>query len=144
MAPDRFVRLTFKLLTCEGTAVHGTFRNIGVGPAFNLRHGIAMNIGPGQAFSDADTALFTIVAGLREGEYEYEDRGTPKYRPYQHPNYQNWHQFKVSCEYENRFGDRYRVDVPFKKGQNGFQSDGCEELYVANGSKDKPTWTRVI
>jgi hypothetical protein len=50
------------------------------------------------------------------------------------------------CEYENRFGDRYRVVVPVEADGGRLEINGHEELYItqqASVAGGAPEWVHV-
>jgi hypothetical protein len=110
--PERVVRVAFARAGKAAYHFTGSFQNIGPGPVYNVRHAFV-------AGRD-HVKLETPTGGLVEGGRLLNEAGQP------------WHYLRfegkpgadaleryVYCEYENRFGDTYRVEVPIlmKDGQ---------------------------
>jgi hypothetical protein len=137
MAPDRLVRLTFEIHTLSIQVITGAFKNLGIGPAFNLKHGLGSGL-PGDHLDHLPTPALT--AGLREGEL-LTRLGGPHFF-YVIRNTVNGNAIKLYCQYENRFGDHYRVEIPFSIFSTVEQASE-EELWIATGDHKTPIWTRV-
>jgi hypothetical protein len=140
MAPDRLVRMTFYLVGAGPNGVAGNFTNLGIGPALNIRHGVEH----GNRSSPLPSITSGhLLAGLREGENISVPMISQSPYNYAPTRTRSGNAFKVFCQYENRFGDRYRVEIPFSMHSEGAQIDGDEEFYVAGGSKESPQWNLV-
>jgi hypothetical protein len=138
MDPARFVRLIHYF---RGAAERNTtvaFRNIGVGPALKIRHGTCEGM-PGIA-SIHDLSSVEL-GGLMEGE-ETGDRVNHGY-PYRLPSVSENRGVKVFAEYRNRFGDRYRLEVPLKATGSHYVTVGTEELYVWHDTVSGLNWVLV-
>lgn len=103
MHPSRLVRLTFRFdRGLPNGEVKGAFYNVGQGPALNLIHGWIVR--SGERKRD-----WRACGALREGD-------AITLRGHEHFDYHTPRDLDVGpvlfCEYENRFGDRYRVEVP--------------------------------
>jgi hypothetical protein len=131
MSPDRLVRMTFVPGGSQETLMHARLRNIGIGPALNVRFGLCF-----QGHPLPPEAHWR--AGVREGE---EVANTPD----------GW--FFTSdmplsiqclvCEYQNRFSDSYRIELPlFKHMQPGFETP-FEDLFVRFGSGTTAKWIKM-
>lgn len=138
LRPDRLVRLTF--IPGSGSSrnsVQGHFHNIGVGPALNITHGIAhFTLEP--AFPGDSQSR----GGLREGtgitapdglDLLYSStRGT-----FSEP--------VIFCEYQNRFGDVYRVEQEFfwPSENSSLKPHGEERFFVGLPTESGSTrWVR--
>jgi hypothetical protein len=118
MRPDRLVRLSFFYHTSVSGDIRGRFRNVGIGPALNITHGVRVA---------GDTVKTMHVGALGEkediltstgGEYRYEV-GSRRDSVF------------LFCEYDNRFGDRYRVEVPFSQIDDScYKPSGPENFCV--------------
>ena len=101
--PDRVLRVVFIRGASSAHEVHGHFRNVGPGPAFNLQHGsqvgaTEINRAHRGGLADAEDLL---ARGEQECMYS---------APVPGPD--DTQERAIFCEYENRFGDGYRVEVP--------------------------------
>jgi hypothetical protein len=145
MAPDRLVRLTYLERWTATDAVHGDFRNLGIGPAFNIYHGMMVATDPTVSQVPLPLTHFEFLAGLRDGEKMSQATANdwmPVWKLIPGSGMYTGGKSKVVCKYENRFGDQYLLMIPFVL-RGDWQPDGREEFYVANGPKDKPKWTRI-
>jgi len=100
--PERVLRLAFIRGATGAGNVRGHFRNIGPGPAYNVRHGSrvgAAEVGP------------AYQGGLAEGDDMLDNLQEPLYVT-SAPGAAARDARIVFCEYENRFGDGYRVEIP--------------------------------
>ena len=134
LQPDRVLRLSFARGATAPTQTRGSFQNVGLGPAYNLRHGSKLGdgehgvalrggLGEGQTLRDV---------GHEDCLYLAEPPGPPL--PEATPRC-------VFCEYENRFGDAYRVEVPLSKpNTRGNWQPGAERFFVRTGSGE---WLKV-
>jgi hypothetical protein len=137
--PDRFVRLTWReshtnpVQPDGATGVHGDFENVGVGPVFNLRYGIHPGVIPldDLAFVAPMGGEVLDLGGLREGCRAGATIGRTGYV------IMTDSVFLVFCEYENRFGDRYRIDACYRfDGKNRpIRADPPERIYIWDVSK---------
>jgi hypothetical protein len=100
MRPDRLVRLSFFYHTSVSGEILGRFRNVGIGPALNNIHGV-------RVAGETVTTMHVGALGEKEdiltatqGECHY-GVGLRKDSVF------------LFCEYDNRFGDRYSIEVPF-------------------------------
>jgi hypothetical protein len=99
MRPDRFVRMTFVPSPGQREHVYGWFENVGAGAAINLRYGVAP-----LPLSEVNEVRHR--GGLAESQAINSSDGRPltlmckSVTPHQ----------VIVCEYEIRFGDRYRVE----------------------------------
>jgi nucleoside 2-deoxyribosyltransferase len=136
MEPDRLVRVTFVPAGggAEHRTVYGHFQNVGVGPAMNLVYGREVR------------SLFPPIekshrGGLAEGDDIRSHDG--QNLAYTAPVSGD---IVVFCEYENRFGDKYRVEQEFATEFAGgpLAPEGSERLFVAvPGTEAKPQWRQV-
>lgn len=141
LAPDRLVRMTWVYgQDTTNAEFFGVFRNLGLGPALDIRHGIMAGQwdAPGTHWCSTPGSQNPLrQGGLREGERLCRDGNeTSVYRV---PGQGFW---KIVCQYENRFGDLYRVEMPVACGI-GAKRYQHEELYVGLGTKSKPNWIRI-
>jgi hypothetical protein len=139
MRPDRHVRLTFISRSCSWDAVLGCFRNVGVGPALNIRHGIAMG-GNTEMIGNIEMRKFN-VGGL--SERDSITTGRHDYFEYSLPRGELLQGMMLFCEYSNRFGDKYRVTVPLN-GSADSPEVGPESVYVWSEIGGNLTWAKVI
>jgi uncharacterized protein DUF4062 len=129
--PDRLVRLAFLVTDCA-TEILADIINSGTGPALNIKHGLC---GPGSWPRDV-----VHLGGLPEGRSiaELQGRGLLRYLwPYQGPTPNS-----LYCEYENRFGDRYRVELSLNAvpGRAGAVCQATQETFsIWNFATEK--WT---
>lgn len=133
MRGDRLVRMVFiynrSTITAGANviAIEGAFENIGIGPALNIRHGLR----------HGDIVLHEDRQGgiseCRNIAVRYGRDG----QPLEH--------FALYCEYENRFGDGYRIEVPIGPACDPKLGNPREErLLVRVGTKTEPKWQRVL
>ena len=106
LSPERVLRVVFIRGDAALQEVHGSFRNVGPGPAYNVQHGSMA--GPAQLPA-------AYRGGLSEGE-NLVDLGRTSWK-YRCPTHGQPGERLVYCEYENRFGDRYRVEVPLGRSR---------------------------
>ena len=117
MLPDRLVRLHFVFRKgAKDGKVWGHFRNVGVGPALNLLHGY--RIGPQDSFVRSRGALGEKESILAEDNKDF---------CYEMPLGENIAPV-LFCEYDNRFGDRYRVEVPMFFTAKGYEPSGGDKF----------------
>lgn len=135
MHPDRMVRMTYLDVKSDTSAAIGRFRNVGRGSALRVCHGICT--GGTDAIVGGNDATCSRLGGLLEGECAVN----PDESNFGYDLRSIYPPMKLYCEYENRFGDRYRVEVPFKKVGALWTRAGSEYLYVwhSNGAK----WLRA-
>lgn len=133
LSPDRLVRLTF--LPGKGgstvSTIYGTFRNVGVGPAVNLVYGWAKS-------SLGNSEEKDRRGGLAEKESLSDlEHGVPYTVP------RPAKEAVVFCDYQNRFGDCYRVEQTFAKqsDNDSFEASGGERLFVR--MPDSEQWVEV-
>lgn len=51
--------------------------------------------------------------------------------------------FKLYCEYHNRFGDRYRVEIPLHRStQSGWRPEGVENTFVWFNKAGSGEWLK--
>jgi hypothetical protein len=129
--------MTFTLFGTEQAAIRGSFRNLGIGAALNIRHGTGVLSGGNGFQSIADKS----VGGVRDGE----SLGQPgdessSYRP---ETTAVMRCNSLFCEYANRFGDRYRLIVPIRF-EAVWKQHGPEKLYVRHGPPNTPNWVMVL
>ena len=122
MLPDHLVRIHFvlKKSDLDGNVV-GHFRNVGLGPAMDIYHGYRIE----------DRACFVETQGaLGESEnitlpeendycYQMPKAGAPV----------------LFCEYSNRFGDRYRVEVFLAWSAEGYITTDEKFFPLAPGER---------
>ncbi len=120
--PDHIVRVTF-IRDAPGTAeAKGSFRNIGPGPALNISHGSQVG---------AKEITRAYHGGLREGE-DLVEHGQPCRYALPQPNDPKEERI-IFCEYENRFGDGYRIEVPLYSKPNHTLQFSTERFLVRTG-----------
>jgi hypothetical protein len=124
LRPERLVRITFSHQLTVNDQISGLFRNIGPGPALNLVHGIAPQ----------GSTKWNFGGGVREGDPVAS--GINGYFLYRVANVPFLNLF---CEYENRFGDGYRVEVPVTF-DNGTAIVGKERFLIRHGGRSNPDW----
>jgi Domain of unknown function (DUF4062) len=124
LLPERLVRLSFVFTRCDVSAqrtatVFGHFRNVGVGPALNIYHGYKIE--------GRDDFVRT-----RGALGEKENITDP-------PHNQDFAYRMASdkapvmfCEYSNRFGDRYRVELAlaWSGDASGYEISGEERFFA--------------
>ncbi|MEZ6142559.1 MAG: DUF4062 domain-containing protein [Zavarzinella sp.] len=116
LQPDHLVRIHFvmKESGIDGK-VKGHFRNVGVGPALDIYHG----------FRIGETARLVETRGaLGESENIKSKKG--KEYCYDIPPNEAPVLF---CEYNNRFGERYRVEVLLAWSEEGYITSGEEKFF---------------
>lgn len=131
LMPDRLVRLSYVHSRITPTTVGGPvqvfghFRNVGVGPALDIRHGYAF-------FDDRDGGAWKQGRVWSYGALaEKEDICQPPSPNFEYvipPNIAP----KLFCEYSNRFGDRYRVEMLLRWGVDGYELSGPEQFVVVD------------
>ena len=97
--PDRFLRLFFNPKQLDPTGVSGYFRNAGIGSALNVVHGFEVG---------AKRTAFNPVGALLEGEFLGDSQPVKYVTGVPLASVKTL----IFCEYDNRFGDKYRVEVP--------------------------------
>jgi hypothetical protein len=123
------VRISFRTGRRHVGQIEGSFENVGVGPALNLRHGVCDSTG---------APIFeNYLGGLTEG-------GTIKTwdnQPLIYPSKDNPKPVAF-CEYENRFGDRYRVELGFghKERDSALDPTGHDRFFVMSVTG---MWTEI-
>jgi len=136
LRPERLVRLYFVFAgRYDAGGVCGFFRNAGVGPALRIRHGV---------LAKGVESEIRNQGGLAEGEdlrQQMRDGSRnnwsyPVEKGLSHPD------VSVFCEYENRFGDRYRVEVPLHWDGQQHRPE-VERFFVASFGEGNVTWTCV-
>jgi hypothetical protein len=125
--PERLVRLSFVFSRCDVSSqrqvlVFGHFRNVGIGPALNIHHGYRIE--------GRDDFIQTCGA-LAEKE-DIHEPSSPDYQ-YRMPPDKSPVMF---CEYSNRFGDRYRVELPlaYAGDGRGYETSGEEKFFAVEPS----------
>jgi hypothetical protein len=99
LRPERLVRLTFQLVSSDLSGfVYGWFRNVGVGPALDLAHGVHSFSEFMRQYRDGGLAVNQFISRDPNGT-RYDGRFAIN-RPH-----------SVYCSYSNVFGDRYRVEA---------------------------------
>jgi len=134
MRPDRMVRMIYLHATDSNGMVLGRFRNLGLGSALSIRHGVCSGV---PAFPSQVELSTKSIGGVLEGEATAQMNGNPTaYELRSWPG----QSLKLFCEYLNRFGDRYRIEVPITQRNNTCFVEQGEELYVRHGEE----WHRRI
>lgn len=128
MRHDRMVRMTYMYATHCNSWVGGKFRNLGLGSALEIRHGVCAGIAHAPGTKDLAAKA---LGGLLEGELTRSDVHPEVYDLRAWPD----QALKLFCEYRNRFGDRYRIEVPIRWRRDGYFIDSPEELYVRHGDQ---------
>jgi len=128
LEPDRLVRVTVS----HGKYVDwASFQNVGMGPAMNLVYGSG-------ASSLGRPKKTLHRSGLAEGDTLNVAGELVK-------TSDGWSTV-FFCEYENRFGEKYRVERRFSRASETvlMWPDGPESLFVAlPGSEAEPQWRQV-
>jgi hypothetical protein len=135
LQPDRLVRFTFLYGNSPTQdSLVGGFRNIGTGPALNVRHGTCA----GSAHAASNSVFDNVISetgGVPEKEWIPYPGGFQTY------GYSLKGADKVFCEYRNRFQDRYRVEQPaHAPDAAGHRPNGPERFYVWQGSERSGRW----
>lgn len=105
--------------------VRGHVRNVGPGPAYSVRHGSRVG---------AREVAPAYRGGLSEAEDLLDNMQEPRYLTTA-PGAADGDERVVFCEYENRFGDAYRVDVPlFRPDPARNWQFGAERFLVRVGT----------
>lgn len=116
MQPERLVRLTFELENHRDSGrVNWYFRNVGIGPALDLKHGYGTD-------HSSPKVMFYGALGdgermLQYGDTPFEAKIIPQHKPF------------FFAEYSNRFGDRYRVEATLSWSTNGYVISGPEKFF---------------
>lgn len=134
LQPDRLVRITFVLERAQPGTISGWFTNVGIGPALNITHGWTLG-----SLLEWHDPLHR--GGLTEGErLSVADGGAVPYS-----SLGGNHPITVACEYDNRFGDRYRVEQEFLTQGSRRLPYGPEKLFVMAPGSDllNPEWIDV-
>lgn len=116
LLPDHRVRIHFVWRGSETDGiVKGYFRNAGIGPAFDIYHGF--RIGERARFVETRGALGEgeDIKSTEDTEYCYEI--PPNESPV------------LFCEYNNRFDERYRVEVLLAWSEDGYITNGEEKFF---------------
>src|SRR5262249_16627600 len=131
--PDRLVRL-YRCGAEYGDWGSGvSFGNAGVGPAINLR--VGMLLGDGCEFRRCIETQGALAEKdvFREGPYVPESK-----------EIKGVDVTKIFCDYENRFGDRYRVVTPIKIRHDFLPfRNGADEFYIGHLTSEGVEWIRV-
>lgn len=119
MHPDRLVRLHFVFVKSNPMGpIMGHFRNVGIGPALNITHGLHVGDHNVTVFTEGALAEKEDLVPPNEDECHYAS---------------NWPASPVVfCEYDNRFGDRYRVELPFVMNSDRFEPSPPERFSVVS------------
>ena len=147
--PDRVVRMALREWYLKEPNGIGdwlrAFTNVGVGPAFNLEYGYVL--------ADGGQIVVGSLGGLAEKNSMPEGGSRTLFNiGYWGPVNGKIEADSVSglyCEYENRFGDRYRVVAPMTTGSRPgvLQRKSNEEFYIAKdgiGTPKAQEWVRVV
>jgi hypothetical protein len=123
------VRLYFEYYAHSVSAqtIIGLWRNAGAGSALRVRHGLkaeGFDVKVKTAGGLTEGAALVFPGTLHE-TYSTREIGA-----------QPWALF---CEYQNRMGDHYRVEVPFDDGYELFP----DRFMVNIGTPKKPNWLQV-
>lgn len=117
MHPDRLVRLHFVFQgTNTSGLVSGHFRNVGIGPALNIQHGV--RIGKRDVLVISRGAVGEKESIVSPGEKEFFYEMPPNQAPV------------LFCEYDNRFGDRYRVELSLFWTAKGYEPSPPDKFFV--------------
>ena len=129
--PERLVRMTFIWSRRrDAETIYGHFCNAGIGSALNLQYGVTT------ASLQAAIGQSQYLGALAEkAETLTHDRKDLALRSHTHPTP------VVFCEYENRFGDAYRVELPFRNVSGQLLPEGAEHLYARSVAGE---WIRVV
>ena len=123
--PDRIVRLYFEWRgNDEKGLVGGTFRNAGNGPALNICSGW---------HARSPDNVWLRQGGLTVGDEIGSHSTDSKRHSYSCPP--RLSDLFIFCEYENVFGDRYRVEAPLVWRANGYLVEGPERFRVLVGGE---------
>ena len=123
--PTRMVRMTFQWARqAQETSIYGHFQNCGIGPARDVEYGVSS-----ESLGCADDPILT--GALNEGDRLQTHDG--KEQCFRVPP--DSESAVVYCEYENRFGDRYRVEQLFSRKQSQTPSqllpNGRERVFTS-------------
>lgn len=130
LAPDRLVRITCVQQRggAEHATVHGYFENVGVGPAMNLVYGWS-------------------IASRHDGEEEHRRGGLLEGGRVQDLAFSAQRaQLIVFCEYQNRFGGKYRIEQAFRRvsSNSALEPKGDECLFIGTGENaGQVQWTQT-
>lgn len=125
MLPDRLVRLHFVHETSELSGkVYGHFRNVGVGPALDIYHGYRIGNRAKLVCSRGALGEKENIKMPNNMQFCYEL--PPEKAP------------ALFCEYSNRFGDRYRVEVILAWEKDGYMVSGDEKFFPVS------KWDRIV
>ncbi|HEY3318917.1 MAG TPA: DUF4062 domain-containing protein [Planctomycetota bacterium] len=122
--PARLPRLVMQPLSRTPQNFRGVLKNFGVGPAFHVVAGVVS----ASCLTDAGQHNFSGIGESGEENREWQippaclsaKRGV-------------WY-----CEYENRYGDCYRVEVPMEQQPQSW-SFGRDKIYVKAGASAEGT-----
>jgi nucleoside 2-deoxyribosyltransferase len=138
LRPDRLVRLYFIFRSRERTGIGGHFQNGGVGPALNLKVGFDLRTN-GQ---DVEPLVTLTQGGLAEKEFFRSKDLDGGYR-FELTEHYSIIAKALFCEYENRYGDRYKVLVPLDRKEDSLVIAGEEQFFVAPKGPSQPEWIQI-
>jgi hypothetical protein len=139
LRPERFVRVVFEVNYPVGRGISGYVRNLGRDVALRLRMGLS---------AEGREVKIGTLPGLTVQE-TYPDPGTDKMGIlFQYPLSENLPDKTVLyCEYQNVYGDRFRLEVPLKREAAGsghqYSQHFEDELYVRPAGSNAEAWLRV-
>jgi len=133
LRPDRLVRVTFTEVKSETNWAHYVLRNVGSGPAMQIRHGVTVT----------PTVPLHILrerrlGGLSEGQAANNNNAYPVN---EYETGQALNACRLVCSYENRFGDNYLVESPLIDYRMPDRVP-CENFYVRVGNSPGE-WIRI-
>jgi hypothetical protein len=134
LRPDRLVRLYFVFASPTRRGIRGYFQNGGIGPALNLKVGFDLH--------GSRRMLLRTQGGLAEREI-FVSKDDPNSNRFELLT----EEFRIAtalfCEYENRFGDRYKISLPIGYEGELLVITGEEQFFVAPKGPSEPAWIQV-
>jgi|GEM_PF-2081919 len=128
--PDRIARVVVERGPCGVASALVSLRNAGLGPVFSMEYGASMG---------TIERTRTFHAALAEGQ-QLTPPGNDYFK-YEWPSSKEMDTGRIIfCEYQNRFGDKYRVEVTLVLvNPRGNLTFGAERLLVRSGE----TWVEI-
>lgn len=127
---DRLVRMTLEgvefLPDDKFLAIKASMRNIGPGPALNVSWGRSID-SKDEEVGETGGAMEGETRTIRVKFYRLEDDA----------------RISVFCIYENRFRDRYKVELTIRRKDNGASKFARERLFVEVGPASAREWVSV-